>query len=382
MQTINEPKSFDTLLKISLLLLVASAGFVLFKLTTEGHASFNTANLGVTWGLPVSTYLFFVLTSTGLTFVASLSMVFGNEAFYVVAKRCVWLAVATLVSGFISLALEIGHPFRLLWSVPTGFQYHSPMFWMGALYSLYMVLLLLKFAKINGGDWHSSGSHRLGVASFVSVVIAHGTLGLVFGMMVMRPMWYDAMLPIYFLATAALSGGAFAVFFTYMAFGFSQERMPDKLRALASGALPKVFATVIGLVILITVSRTVTGLWSNQDGLQVYSTLLSSPMFHLELWLGLVVPFVLMLSPTLRGQASKQILSASLVIVGLFFGRLDFLVSGQEVPMFKGSWVHGLNQYTPSITEWAIAAMAFMMTLTLYALGEKLFNLSDTPAAD
>jgi Fe-S-cluster-containing dehydrogenase component len=45
-------------------------------------------------------YVFFVLTSTGLTFVASLAMVFGIRDFYPIAKRCVWGALVTLIAGF------------------------------------------------------------------------------------------------------------------------------------------------------------------------------------------------------------------------------------------------------------------------------------------
>lgn len=366
--------------QVSVLGLAISLAIAFYMLVTEGHAAFNTNSWGVTWGLPISTYVFFVLTSTGLTFLASLAMIFGFDEFYPVAKRCVWLALATLVAGFATLALELGHPLRMLWAVPTGLQYRSPMFWMGVFYTLYLLLLFLKFVKIHGGDWDSRASRYLGISSFVSVVIAHSTLGLLFGMMAMRPMWYDGMLAVYFLITAAMSGAAFAVFFTYLAYGFSQEKMPEKLRALASGsALPNMFATMIGITILATVSRTITGLWSNMDGLEVYQLLVRSPMYHLEFWAGLVVPFILMLSPTLQRQAKMQILSAALVMASLFMGRLEFVVSGQLVPMFKGSAL-GFFEYTPSMTEWMLALVGIFITFALYAFGEKLLHLSAQPA--
>src|SRR6266536_1635239 len=47
-----------------------SLAVVLFNLLTQGHSSFGTSN-EVPWGLPIATYVFFVLTSTGLTFVVS-----------------------------------------------------------------------------------------------------------------------------------------------------------------------------------------------------------------------------------------------------------------------------------------------------------------------
>ncbi|HEY0822783.1 MAG TPA: NrfD/PsrC family molybdoenzyme membrane anchor subunit, partial [Ramlibacter sp.] len=285
--------------------LLVSLGIVFTVLLTTGHAAFNTASTGVVWGLPVAAYVFFVLTSTGLTFVASLAMVFGFESFYPIAKRCIWLALATLVAGFSALALELGHPFRMLWAVPLNLQVRSPMFWMGVFYTAYLVLLLLKFRKVHGGDWDSPGSKRLGSLSFGTVVLAHATLGAVFGMMAMRPFWYGPMIPVYFLITAAMSGGAFAILITYIAYGRSAD-MPAPVRALLAGPLPKAFAAVLGVGLLATVSRVVTGLWSNADGLQVWRAIVAGPWFWIEM-AALAGAFWLMASSRLRRQPAMQL---------------------------------------------------------------------------
>ena len=261
-----------------------------------------------------------------------------------------WLSVAALIGGFTALGLEIGHPFRMIWTLPTGMQYVSPMFWMGLFYTLYLVLLLGKFQRIHAGDWHSPLSHALGLASFVSVVIAHSTLGLVFGMMTMRPLWYDGMISIYFLVMAAVSGGAFAVLFTYVAHDFKQENMPKALRALATGtALPKVFATMIGIGIMMIVDRTITGLWANLDGFEVYAELLRSPLWQLAFWLGLVVPFVAMVMPSTQRQAKWQIRSSVLVILAMaivFFLLRRRRPAGADVQGRLGAGPGGVHAVT------------------------------------
>jgi molybdopterin-containing oxidoreductase family membrane subunit len=371
----NGSRIIERMLTASAAGLILTLAPLLVFLYFMGHNAYNFTN-DVPWGLPVATYVFFVLTSTGLTFIASLAMVFGFSDFYPAAKRCVWLALATLVAGFAALALEIGSPFRMLWAMPTGLQYVSPMFWMGVFYSVYLVLLLLKFQRIDAGDWDSSLSRGLGMASFVSVVIAHSTLGLVFGMMAMRPLWYDPMMPVYFLVTAALSGAAFAVFFSYLSYGFRQENMPELLRALASGtSFAKVFATMIGVTILSILSRTITGLWSNLDGLQAFQYLVQSPLFYVE-FLGLVIPFYLMVSEAHQRQARWQILSAVLVMASLFIGRYEFVVGGQIVPLFRGAWVQGFAEYTPSFAEWLLVGVACFLLLLLYSAGEKFIDLA------
>jgi Ni/Fe-hydrogenase subunit HybB-like protein len=349
-------------------------------LISQGHVAFNARSETVAWGLPIITYVFLVLTSTGLTFIASMALLFGFDDFYPVAKRCIWLAVAALLSGFSSLALELGHPFRMIWTLPTGLQYVSPMFWMGVFYSIYLLFLLLKFWRIAIGDWDSGLSRALGVASFVSVVVAHATLGLVFGMMSMRPAWYSDLMPVYFLVTAALSGAAFAVFFNYLAYGFDRSAMPAGLRALTSASrLPNVFATLIGVALIMVLSRAITGYWTNLDGMQAVRESVGSPMFQFELWACLVLPFVLMIAPRTQIAQRWQIVASALVIVGLFIGRYEYVVTGQRVPLFKGAWIPGLAEYTPSLAEWSIALTAFALVFFLYALGEKLFDLAAAP---
>lgn len=355
-------------------LVVAFAG-----LGTEGHAAFNTSSSGITWGLPVAVYVFFVLTSTGLTFVASLAMVFGFQDFYPIAKRCIWLALATLVAGFAALALELGHPFRLIWAIPLGMQYKSPLLWMGVFYTAYLVLLLLKFQKVNAGDWGSQASRRLGVLSFATVVVAHATLGSVFGMMAARPFWFGPLIPVYFLIVAAVSGGAFALLITYLAYG-RQERMPPKVRQLLAGAFPKAFATVLGVALLAFVSRAAHGLWSNADGLQVWQYFVRTPWFWIEL-VALVAAFVLMAKASTRNLGDMQLAAALLAILSLAIGRYEFLIGGQMVPVFKGTWVQGLIQYAPSLTEWMIVLMAVSITFLVYALGERRLDLAAEPGA-
>jgi molybdopterin-containing oxidoreductase family membrane subunit len=372
--------SNNALLAAGVVGLVVSLVIVLFKLVGEGHAAFNTTSDGMMWGLPVAVYVFFVLTSTGLTFVASMAMVFGLKDFYPIAKRCVWLAVATLVAGFTALAFELGHPFRMLWAIPVSFQYKAPLNWMGVFYSLYLVFLLLKFRKMHADDWDSRTSRNLGIASLLAVIVAHSTLGLVFGMMAMRPFWYGGLIPVYFLVTALLSGLAFAVLFTHLAHRSMGAAVPAPVRELLAGSLPKVFAFALGVVLLFSVSRTITGLWSNAEGLQAFHWMIGAPWFWIEM-AALLVAFVILLTPGMRSGVGAQVLASLLVIVALFIGRYEYMIGGQVVPLFKGSWVPEFIPYTPSLTEWMLALLAVGVTLTIYALGDRVLNLSAQPRA-
>ena len=359
--------------------LLASLGWALVMLKSNGHAAFNTTGDGVSWGLPVVAYVYFSMLSTGLALVSSLATVFGQKAYAPIAKRCLWVSIGALLAGFMALGLEMGHPFRMVWAVPMNFQPASALVWMGVFYSICLVVLVLKFRKIQAGDWNSPGSHRLAQLGVVFEVLAIGTLGAAFGMMAMRPLWYGPEVPVMYLATACLLGVAGAFLFTFMSYGTRHEAMPPQVKALLTGSLPKLFALVIGISLMFVVFRAVITLWSNADGLQAAHAMYRSPMFLFELLAGLLLPLVLMLNPATRNHAGMQLWSALLVAVGAFIGRYEYIVGGQLVPLFKGSWVDGLIPYAPSLTEWMLVVAALALTLTFYALGERALRLDAQP---
>lgn len=366
----------NTVLVASLAGLVIGLAIVLINLGAQGHAAFNTTSLGLMWGLPIVTYDYFVVTSTGLTLIACLSLTFGVRDFDPVARRCLWLALATLLGGVVSLMLELGHPLRSLYAIPLNLQTDSPLFWKMLFMTAYGVLLLVALAR--GGSRPGWG---LAIALFAAALGVALLAGSVFGMMAMRPMWYGGEVPLAFLAEGLTGGLAFAVLGTYLAYG-GQASMPEGVKRLMTGALPKVFALMIAITAAMVASRTVTGLWSNLDGLQVWEKIVASPLYHLHLWAGLVLPLVLMLLPSQRTDGTLQVTAALLVAVALFIGRYEFVIGGQLVPLFKGSWAPAFIDYAPSFTEWMLALTSLSLAALLYTAGDKILDLGALPQGE
>lgn len=352
--------------------------FVFYKLMTEGHASFNTSS-DMAWGAPIAFYLFFLLTSSGLSVIASLDTVFGVNVFYPIAKRAVFLSLICLIAGFSILALEIGRPFRMLWALPFGMQIRSPMWWMGVLYSIDFVLLFVKFWLLHTNDWHSRLSHFVGKLSFVVCILAPGTLGLVFGMMAMRPAWFSNVMPMYFILTGFTTGVSFLLFFTSLL--PRDEKSDPKINALFTEVLPRLFFVCLLAVIGMRVGQIITGLWSNFDGMDANWLQLRSPLFYLEIALGLLLPTTLMSSDGLRRLPVVQFIAASAFNIGIFFARLEFLIMGQKVPLFKGSWA-GWVDYWPSATEWMLIPAGCGVFLFLYGVGNWLLRLGEGPTPE
>jgi molybdopterin-containing oxidoreductase family membrane subunit len=377
--TLLRPRRLDlvtgSMLVIGAGLTALSFSGLVYMLVTEGHAAFNTSS-DVAWGLPIAYYLFFLLASSGLSVLASLDLVFGLKLFEPVTKRCIWLAICTLVAGFSVLALEIGHPFRMLWALPLGMQIRSPMWWMGVFYSLDLVLLFVKFYLLHTGDWHSRFSHWVGILSFIVVILASGTLGLVFGMMAMRPAWYSPVMPVYFMISGFLTAIAFAVMFIGLA--PADEGDTPQVIEVRQVVLPRLYLVALLGVIAISAGTYITGLWSNLDGLDIYRRQLFSARVNIELWVGLIIPFLMVVGE--KGRKSKQLLfwAALMTMIGMFFSRLNLLIVGQEVPLFRGHWIT-YAEYWPSFTEWMLVPFGAGLFVVLYAAGEWLLNLGDSP---
>ena len=354
--------------------LVAAGGFVLSQLLTVGHTAYNSDSRGIFWGLPIVTYDFFLLSSTGLAMLASASTVFGMKTFEPIARRATWLAVAALVGGVAALFMELGHPLRALLLIPFSFQTDAPLVWKvwGVIvYTLALAWLVLK--------WLAAGSapvpRAAALVAFVAAVYITFVAGGVYGWMAMRPFWFGGEISLAFIVEALLGAVTFVIIFTHLAHGLDSGRFDERTRALFTGPLAALFAVLIVAHAFFVVSRLVAGLWSNADGMQVWHHLWSRGAFQGQLWIGIGVPLAITVLPGLRKSLALQLVAAVIAIVALFAARYDFVIGGQLVALFKGSWAHGLLEYSPSPTEWAVLATALFLANVINAAGEKKLGL-------
>jgi Ni/Fe-hydrogenase subunit HybB-like protein len=362
-----------TVMLAALIGLVLSAGFVVYNLMQTGHAAFNTNSVGIVWGLPIIIYDYFLLTSAGLTMVASIGLVFRVGAFEPIARRCLWLALAGLIGGVAVLFLELGYPLRALYAVPLSLQFASPLFWKVLLVGAYTAVLLLLLFTMDTTRREASipGAARpLGLVAALLAGAITLVAGSVYGMMAMRPFWFGGEIPVTFLIESVMGAFAFTIFFTYFAYGFNPSRMPVRIRELFAGSLGTWFAVTIALHFLFHGGRAVTGLWSNAEGMQVWGHMVASPWFHLALWGGIALPFVLMAVGALRRNAMIQIVASLLVMVALLVSRYEFIIGGQMVTLFKGSWAPGLLSYSPSPTEWALLLVGIFLANAVFWFSE------------
>jgi molybdopterin-containing oxidoreductase family membrane subunit len=107
--------------------------------------------------------------------------------------------------------------------------------------------------------------------------------------------------------------------------------------------------------------------------------MMQSLSFQAELWVGLVAPLILMLIPSVRATTWGKVVASLLLLVGMFAGRLEFILTAELQPM--GQMAEGLPEfvgYFPTISEVFVAIFGLAVMLLLYTLGEQYFNLDGT----
>ena len=359
--------------------LLVAGGYVISQLMSVGHAAYNTDSLGIFWGLPIVTYDFFLLSSTGLAMLASSWTVFGLQAFEPIARRATWLAAAALVGGVAALFMELGYPLRAMLLIPFSFQFDAPLFWKVWGVIVYTLALAVLVVQWLAGGPAAQPSRAAATVSLLAAVYITFIAGAVYGWMAMRPFWFGGEISLAFIVEALLGAVTFVIIFTHIAHGLNANRFDPRTRELFAGPLAVVFGVLLVAHAFFACSRLIAGLWSNADGMQVWDHLWASPLLHAELWIGIGVPLLLMLLPGTRRSPSMQLLAAVIALVALFIARYHFVLGGQMVPLFKGSWAHGLLEYTPSLTEWAVLAAAVFLANVVNAAGEKVLTL-DSPS--
>jgi molybdopterin-containing oxidoreductase family membrane subunit len=350
--------------------------YAYFLSFTKGVSVFG-ADHRVPWGLLISTYVFFVLTSTGLCFVTSLGHLFGIKRYKLIAKRGVMLAIATLIAGFFALAPDLGRIERLPIFFLLSPNFSSAIWWMGFWYSAYLVFMIGELWMLHREKLQEA--RVVSGAAFLSAILAHSTLGSVFGLIEPRAYWFGAWMPLYFLLTAFLSGVAAMILVTSLTYRFREEKMSEELHGLMM-EMGKILGVTAFITLLFVSWKTMVGLWATNVAYKVAFERVVSflPFGFVEIVIGLLVPLLIVLNPgtrTLTGISAASVL----VLMALFIGRYDMVVAGQVVPSFEQLW-YGYLEHAPTFAEYLVVLGAFSLASLLYVLADRRLEMGATPA--
>ena len=332
------------------------------------------------WGILITAYVFFAITTSGLCLASSLGTVFGIEMFIPLEKRHAILALLSLITAFGVIALDLHYPVRMVFGAVLSPSPFSPMWWMGVFYGTYLVFLCTEVWSMFTGHWKI---HRIAcVLSSITAIIAPTTLGAVFGVLAARSYWHGAFTPPAMVTAALLSGTALLGIVFYLVHRLHLAGH-ERATTLAIPAIRLLLTIILVVTVLVVAWQLMFGLYGVVPGLaDATAAVLVGPLAP-QFWvfriaLGLVVPLVLVILPRTRTPAGLFAASC-LAFVGLFADRAIFVSAGQIVP---GTAVAGVvsspfTEYTPSLVEISIVVGALAFFALAYTLAERYLPMGE-----
>lgn len=325
---------------------------------------FNTPH-EIYWGLLIALYFYYTGMSAGSFILTSLGTVFGIEKYKKVSKVGVIMAIVLLGFAPLHLLFDLAQPGRFM-NLFLHVNPTSAMSWGVYLLILYPVDLLIyawfmfRQDMVNGiskGGFKASFYNFLlfgkkemsqaakendlrkqkifGTFGVPLALLVHGYTGFILGNVQARAIWHTPLMPIIFLMSAMVSGTGLFIIVLMLVEKFKFGKLGDDIKALISDIanLMKWFILVDGTLMVIYFIV----LWySNESGYAAGYFLLHNDgwsFLGLENILGMLVPFLLMLSKKARQNMSLVVLSSILTIIGVLAMRINLVVGGQKLPL-------------------------------------------------
>lgn len=369
---------FNWLLLVTLLCIGAGvAAGVYAQIVGHHHAFANTR--GMPWGMLIGVYAYFAIISTGLCLMAAITHVFHIQRLIPLANRMVWLSVICLLGAFTVIGLEIENPWRMPLNMVLSPNLTSNIWWMGTLYGLAMGLLMLELFLIITG--RIKAAVILGLSGAVAEMLANSNLGSVFASLAARPFWYGSQLPIFFLASALLSGAAAVILFTHYAHKLEGRKMSSDT-FLGLRVAGKIMAIMLFMISLATAWKFANAYCGTEELRIAADALVVGPLattfWLFEIAIGLVLPLMLILFTKMRSLQALS-LAALMILVGQFFSRFNLVVAGVIVPIYAGYDDLPIYQsYSPTMSEYMLVVAGLGVVGFGFLVGEKrlgsLFN--------
>lgn len=330
---------------------------------TQGLGSATALTDEFPWGLWIA---FDVMSGVALAaggfVIAGTVHVFGLKRYHDLARPAVLTGFLGYLLVVVGLLYDLGRPYRV-WHPIIYWQHHSVMFEVGWCVTLYTSVLAAEFSPMLFERLGWKVPLKIVRFFYIPLVIAgvllstlhQSSLGSLFLIVPekLHPLWYSAMLPVFFFTSAVAVGLAMTIVeSTLSARAFNRGLESDLLAGLARGA-----SVVLGIYLAMKViDLVISGDWQLLTSTSAYSLL-----FWAEIGLGVALPMMLFASRRVRENPTWLFRSAVLVVAGLVLNRLN-------VGMF-GMFAQTGHIYTPS---W----MEFTITLSLVTAGVLAFGLA------
>jgi molybdopterin-containing oxidoreductase family membrane subunit len=388
--------------------IVGIVGFLVEK--SEGMVVTGMRDLGTmqgaTWGVYISLVVYFVGVSFAGITVAALIRLFNLEHLKGVARMAELLTVVALILGALAIVVDLGQPLRGLVNLFRYARPQSPFFGTftlvisGYLFASLVYLYLTSrrdaarlakrpsklrgFFRLWAAGYENTLDQRerdrrtsfwLALALLPLLVVAHSSLGFVFGLQVGRPGWFGTLQAPAFVVLAGVSGIGHIIVMAAIIRRVVRAKRGIGLDAFAW--LGRFLLILLLAYLYFVVVEMLTLIYQPSIAEQGLSEALLTGTYAAVFW-GSVVALVLpvfalaWMAITRSWKLSWLVAVGVLVNIGAIGKRYLIVVPsqthGQLLP-------YGVGSYSPSWVEFAVAFGFFSLGVLMVAVFMKVFPI-------
>lgn len=280
-------------------------------------------NNGVSWGLYITTFMFFVGLSAGGLIVASSASVFGIKKYKRVAKPAVLLSTICIIAAAAFVVIDLGNAGRIF-NLLLHPNFSSPLMWDVVVISSYLIINLLYLWLMTRKNPDDA---KIAVVSHFALPVAilvHSVTAWIFGLQIAKAGWFSAVMAPLFVASALDSGLALLLIVLVVLNVTGAFKTVKELISSLAGLLATCIAIDGFLVFCELLTMGYPG-GSEAEHLALLMTGPTAPFFWGELVVGLAVPFLILIFRKCREKTALVVFASMLVVLGVFFKRVWLL---------------------------------------------------------
>lgn len=288
----------------------------------------------VAWGTTISVYFWLVGASAGSFVISCFGWVFGIKRYKPLALIASYTAILMLLLVPILLTWDLGKPIRFIYLLIPGYWHSTgPMSWGTVLISVYPMSMMVYsyFVIKNDVRW----ARIFGILAIVLALSTHWYTGVVMELNPGRFLNHTALAPLLFLTGAFISGiGLMILILAVRNLLVSVEKridwelMKEMAQYMMYGLVFDVF--LLFLEFMQSIYGSINVVIGHED---VLMGVFKVPYFWLEIVFGLIMPFIILVSPLKRTKAGV-VLASFMVAFGVYGMRVWWVMGGQYLQTF------------------------------------------------
>ncbi|MBI5779027.1 MAG: polysulfide reductase NrfD [Planctomycetes bacterium] len=317
----------------------------------------------ITWGIYIINFVFFIGVSAGGIAVAALANLGGIARYKSISRISEVVAIISLVLALTAIFLDLGRPERF-YNLILYAQFFSPLTWDMVIINIYFVLCAgLLYASLKGNDKMVKTLSWISLPVFVMV---HSVTAWIFGLVKGQPGWHSAILAPLFIVSALASGLGMvilALLFTKKVWRTPLHHIEDDVTL----GLGRYFKILLPVLFYFLFSEFITIAYANvPEHNRILSELFTGNfayIFWFDMVLGIVVPFILIMSP-LGNTYSGVAVTAVLTTLGVLAERTNIILP----TFYHHDLISTPAVYTPTWVEWVLMLGLWSGGLLLYSI--------------